>query len=670
MKKSSLLALAVLALSAAPGKGIGQQLYPGQIVLDNPVLDPCSNEGSSLVTYMMSQTVYQTLYHIADNDGWGAVGGTTPYQYCLKVEYNNVVPNNSSTAVTTYPSNPVFAYWYSWGGGTGASNGRPSPSHLSAVLQSLFPPPPVPGGPLPTGQPAYFDPSSERFVIALREQQLLQGYHPSITVSIWRNTGVNDSEVVYTEDITANTPNTFSTGVWNHRTLQPDFTQVAQGNGNIGIDRNWRHIYFVGSNNHIYNAVYNNNNTTACIYDLDFHFSNAAPGGIDVNSNSHYLRFIGTDGRVYNAFYANNQWNIAALDWNFTKAAPGAIGFDEAWNHVYFIGVDNHVYNAVWAGPNNPGTWYTWDLNNTFGGAAPGAIDVNSTDHYVRFIGTDGRVYNAVYTGGQWNMWALDWNFTNAAPGAIAYDDGWKHVYFIGNDHRLYNAVWDNNNGVWNTWALNNNFYGAAFGALRVDPQSHNVFFTGTDGRPYNAVYSGGQWNIWALDWNNTHVTSGGLGYVENIPTGNNAHDDIYVFRNEAGQLDTYVWADCGRSGEGRTPESDGTGNDGQAGRQMPDPGTRSRKMASSQDGADELTVYPNPMVDATTVSYVVSEAGDVSIGIYSLTGVLVKKLVSETNGAAGHYEVTLDKGSLAAGMYYVSLKTGAATKVIKLIVR
>ncbi|MBN2789188.1 MAG: Ig-like domain-containing protein [Candidatus Delongbacteria bacterium] len=81
---------------------------------------------------------------------------------------------------------------------------------------------------------------------------------------------------------------------------------------------------------------------------------------------------------------------------------------------------------------------------------------------------------------------------------------------------------------------------------------------------------------------------------------------------------------------------------------------------------------YPNPFNPETTVSFDLADQSKVNISIFSYSGELVRTLVNDTRDA-GNYTVTWNgknnKGSLvAAGMYFVVMKTENYRKVIKAV--
>ncbi|HEY3296999.1 MAG TPA: T9SS type A sorting domain-containing protein [bacterium] len=69
------------------------------------------------------------------------------------------------------------------------------------------------------------------------------------------------------------------------------------------------------------------------------------------------------------------------------------------------------------------------------------------------------------------------------------------------------------------------------------------------------------------------------------------------------------------------------------------------------------LSAYPNPFNPSTTLVFSLKEAGHVRLGIYDVTGRLVRSL-SEGNYAAGTHRLNVDAGDLATGIYFVRLQS------------
>ena len=64
---------------------------------------------------------------------------------------------------------------------------------------------------------------------------------------------------------------------------------------------------------------------------------------------------------------------------------------------------------------------------------------------------------------------------------------------------------------------------------------------------------------------------------------------------------------------------------------------------------------YPNPFNPTTIIGYTLSEAGPVSLSIYTMTGQRVATLVNELQ-AAGQHRHSWDASGFASGVYYYRL--------------
>jgi hypothetical protein len=65
---------------------------------------------------------------------------------------------------------------------------------------------------------------------------------------------------------------------------------------------------------------------------------------------------------------------------------------------------------------------------------------------------------------------------------------------------------------------------------------------------------------------------------------------------------------------------------------------------------------FPNPFNPVTSISYALSQAGQVELSVYNLNGQFVKRLVDEKQEKGAH-KVEFDVGDLTSGLYIYSLK-------------
>jgi len=79
------------------------------------------------------------------------------------------------------------------------------------------------------------------------------------------------------------------------------------------------------------------------------------------------------------------------------------------------------------------------------------------------------------------------------------------------------------------------------------------------------------------------------------------------------------------------------------------------------------LQNYPNPFNPSTTISFVLPEAGPVSIRIHDLLGREIALLLSRTMPAGAH-SVQWDAAGAAGGLYICRLEAGGTARSRKLI--
>ena len=76
---------------------------------------------------------------------------------------------------------------------------------------------------------------------------------------------------------------------------------------------------------------------------------------------------------------------------------------------------------------------------------------------------------------------------------------------------------------------------------------------------------------------------------------------------------------------------------------------------------------FPNPFNPSSTIRYDIPKASMVKIVVYDLLGRELKVLVNEEK-TPGYYEVVLNAGDLASGIYYYTITTGDFTQSRKMI--
>lgn len=75
---------------------------------------------------------------------------------------------------------------------------------------------------------------------------------------------------------------------------------------------------------------------------------------------------------------------------------------------------------------------------------------------------------------------------------------------------------------------------------------------------------------------------------------------------------------------------------------------------------------YPNPFNPATTISYALPEASEVTLEVFDMLGRKVAVLVTG-NKPAGIYNVTFNANGLNSGIYIYRLRAGSYTECRKL---
>ncbi|MCR6722448.1 MAG: M12 family metallo-peptidase [Chitinophagaceae bacterium] len=81
------------------------------------------------------------------------------------------------------------------------------------------------------------------------------------------------------------------------------------------------------------------------------------------------------------------------------------------------------------------------------------------------------------------------------------------------------------------------------------------------------------------------------------------------------------------------------------------------------------IRLFPNPTGGNTRLEVISASSYDLSIAIYDNTGKLVRQYQPGQNLPAGQYIQTIDAGSLANGIYLISVNIGGEKEVIKMVV-
>lgn len=90
-----------------------------------------------------------------------------------------------------------------------------------------------------------------------------------------------------------------------------------------------------------------------------------------------------------------------------------------------------------------------------------------------------------------------------------------------------------------------------------------------------------------------------------------------------------------------------------------------------SENKASEnlFKITSNPVTSESKILYDLTSLTDVTISLYDVTGKLVKVLADENQGAGSYSLPILSNSSLKAGVYFVKMYTGTASKTMKILV-
>jgi hypothetical protein len=151
----------------------------------------------------------------------------------------------------------------------------------------------------------------------------------------------------------------------------------------------------------------------------------------------------------------------------------------------------------------------------------------------------------------------------------------------------------------------------------------------------------------------------GSSGYVANLPATNYSNHDIFAAVNNKNQLVTYTWLDCFRPKVEKkevvaTPKEE----------------TKEDIHPITRNIQNKVVISPNPLTNSSTITYSVKDGGDVSMGVYNISGVLVKDIIHDAKIEQGTYTYTLNKDNLQAGMYLVTFTVNGYKSVVKLLVQ
>jgi flagellar hook assembly protein FlgD len=90
--------------------------------------------------------------------------------------------------------------------------------------------------------------------------------------------------------------------------------------------------------------------------------------------------------------------------------------------------------------------------------------------------------------------------------------------------------------------------------------------------------------------------------------------------------------------------------------------------------GSSSLNIYPNPITSQASITYVVNEAGPVTIETFDVMGKKVKTLLND-NLATGEYQISWDCRNdngvkLVPGIYLCTFKTAHNANTQRILVK
>ncbi|MFH1051646.1 MAG: T9SS type A sorting domain-containing protein [bacterium] len=90
--------------------------------------------------------------------------------------------------------------------------------------------------------------------------------------------------------------------------------------------------------------------------------------------------------------------------------------------------------------------------------------------------------------------------------------------------------------------------------------------------------------------------------------------------------------------------------------------------FAGFENEDDRLSVFPNPVSDATNIRFKVADNGNIKISVYDLLGIEVGVLANDYY-SAGIYDVSLKSDKLISGTYYIKYQAGDYTRTKLMII-
>ncbi len=340
------------------------------------------------------------------------------------------------------------------------------------------------------------------------------------------------------------------------------------------------------------------------------------------------------DGMTWNRINSDMSvtyiWSVACIPGKMFAATEKGLystaNNGASWSLSAFAGKDVRAITVDKSGVLFAGTWgygiskstdngSTWtDVTNNLSASAVHTIAVNAQNEL--FAGTFGSgVEKSTDHGATWTKLPVGYNFVWSL--AIAPDNS---IYAGTYGNGAYRSK---NNGQ--SFVRSNNLSSQFIYGISVSPDGGSVYLCTWSSGVFVSTDFGSNWS-----------SMGMVGYGASSAYFNPSAKALYV-----------------GTGDGKVYK--GVAN-----------------VSGIKDNSKQLTFqlaqnFPNPFNPSTTISYSIAEDANVKLELYSVTGQLVKTLLSQPQ-ARGSYSVTFSAENLSSGMYIYRLTAGTNVQVKKLV--
>ncbi|WP_159439873.1 InlB B-repeat-containing protein [Pontibacter lucknowensis] len=96
--------------------------------------------------------------------------------------------------------------------------------------------------------------------------------------------------------------------------------------------------------------------------------------------------------------------------------------------------------------------------------------------------------------------------------------------------------------------------------------------------------------------------------------------------------------------------------------------GSNSARLEQAELQTEEFKVYPNPFTNKATLDFSIQEAGDYTVTLYDVKGMVVTKLHEGNASSSKLNKLEVDGANLPKGLYFIKLQTQSKTKTLKLM--